>query len=369
MMLGNVLNETGRFEEAIACFERAIELAPGEAIAYHRLLSSRKVGEAERPWIARIESRLQAADVPGEQGMLFHFAAGKAQDDLGEYEAAMRHFDAGNQLRRKMHAPLDRARVEEQMDRLIARFTRDFFASHAPLGSRDETPVLVLGLPRSGTTLIERIISSHPEVAGGGELDYWEEHGPAWVDAPDERLAEGVEKLRAGYLEVLRGIGPDAARVTDKMPFNFVWLGLVHRVLPGARVVHCRRNPVDTCLSLYTTYLNRVLDYATDRADLVWYFRQYLRLMEHWRTVLPADRFLDVDYEDPIAKPEDTARRLVAFCGLEWDPACLQPERNPDAVKTASSWQVRQPVYRGSVERWRHYEPWLGELRELLPGG
>jgi hypothetical protein len=151
------------------------------------------------------------------------------------------------------------------------------------------------------------------------------------------------------------------------MPFNYLWIGVVHRLFPGARIVHCRRNPLDTCLSIYTTNFNRHLPYASDRRDLAWYYREYLRLMEHWRAVLPSDRFLDVDYEEATAAPEATARRLIAFCGLEWDAACAQPERNPDAVKTASSWQARQPVYRRSVERWRNYEPWIGELGGLLP--
>jgi hypothetical protein len=155
--------------------------------------------------------------------------------------------------------------------------------------------------------------------------------------------------------------------VTDKMPFNFLWVGLVHALLPKARIVHCRRNPVDTCLSIYSTYFAEHWGFASDRGDLAAYYRQYVRLTDHWRTVLPADRMIDVDYELAIAAPEETARRLIAFCGLEWDPACLRPERNTDAVQTASRWQARQPIYRTSVERWRNYEPWLGELGTLLP--
>jgi hypothetical protein len=151
------------------------------------------------------------------------------------------------------------------------------------------------------------------------------------------------------------------------MPFNFLWIGLVRLLFPNARFIHCRRNPIDTCLSIYSTQFTQSWGYASDRGDLAFYYRQYLRLMEHWRAVLPSDRLLDVDYEDATAAPEETARRLIAFCGLEWDPACLQPERNPDAVKTASTWQARQPIYRTSVERWRNYEPWIGELRLLLP--
>jgi hypothetical protein len=219
-------------------------------------------------------------------------------------------------------------------------------------------------MPRSGTTLIERIISSHPEVRGGGELSFWNQRAPAWVDAPTDRLAAEADAIREEYLGVLRRIGPNALRVTDKMPFNFLWVGLVRALLPNARMVHCRRNPVDTCLSIYSTNFRG--GFVSDRAGLVEYYRHYRRLMDHWRAVLPADRLLDVDYEDAIRAPEEMARRLIAFCGLMWNPACLRPDRNADIVRTVNLWEARQPIYRGSVERWRNYEPWIGELRSLL---
>jgi hypothetical protein len=300
--------------------------------------------------------------------MMLHFAAGKVLDDLRDYGAAMEHFDAANGIRRRI-APFDASEFARGVDGLVARFTRDFFAKNAALGSDDETPILVLGMPRSGTTLIERILSSHPQVGGGGERSFWNENAPAWVSAPTSKLAAGAEGLRASYLGLLRGVAREALRVTDKMPFNFLWVGLVHVLLPKARVVHCRRNPVDTCLSMYSTYFAQHWGFASDRRDLAAYYRQYVRLTDHLRTVLPADRMIDVDYEQATASPEETARRLIAFCGLDWNQACLSPERNADAVRTASRWQARQPIYRTSVERWRNYEPWLGELRELLPTG
>ena len=367
LALGHVLDEAGRFDEAVTHFERSIALAPWQVTAYQGLVSSRKLTEADRPLLTQILSRLQAGNLADRQRMTLHFAAGKALDDLRDYAGAIEHFDAANQIRHGL-APFDRAYLERRVDALIAHYGRDHFAVCAALGADDETPVLVLGMPRSGTTLIERVISSHPAVRGGGELVFWNEQGAAWADAATSRLAEAADRLRADYLGVLRAIGPGAARVTDKMPFNFFWIGLVHTLFPKARIVHCRRNPLDTCLSIYSTQFTQSWGYASDRGDLAFYYRQYLRLMAHWRAVLPADRLIDVDYEEATAAPEETARRLIAFCGLEWDPACLQPERNPDAVKTASKWQARQPIYRTSVERWRNYEPWLGELRGLLPG-
>jgi tetratricopeptide (TPR) repeat protein len=368
LVLGLLLNEDGRFDEAAASFERSLSLAPLQATAHHGLVSSRRLTEADRPLLARIVARLEGPPMADPQRMTLHFAAGKALDDLKEYAAAIQHFDAANGIRRRL-APFDRGEFARRVDRLIARFTPAFFASHADMhagaGGDDETPVLVLGMPRSGTTLIERIVSSHPRVAGGGELVFWNERASPLVDAPLEAIAAQAGEVRADYLRLLRTIGPEALRVTDKMPFNFLWVGIVHLLLPRARIVHCRRDPIDTCLSIYQTQFAQSWGFASDRGDLAAYYRQYLRLMDHWRAVLPADRFVDVDYEDATRDPEATARRLVEFCGLPWDPACLQPERNPDAVRTASKWQARQPIYRSSVERWRNYEAWLGELRDL----
>jgi hypothetical protein len=219
-------------------------------------------------------------------------------------------------------------------------------------------------MPRSGTTLVEQILSSHPAVAGGGELTYWGDVGRLLLD--DHERVEVAQRLAAEYLTFLRSISPDAPRVTDKLPFNYERLGLIRQVLPRAFVVHCRRHPVDTCWSIFTTYFGSRL---ADRGDLVFFYRQYERIMAHWQTVLPAERYFEIDYEALVADPEPLTRRLVAFCGLEWHEACLAPHHNRRPVTTASLWQVRQPIYRGSLARWRRYEPWLGELRELLPLG
>jgi len=231
----------------------------------------------------------------------------------------------------------------------------------------DETPVLIVGLPRSGSTLLERIVSSHPMAHGCGELDFWNDRGPMWAHADLDRLAKAADQIRADYVRVLRRGAPRAVRATDKMPSNFFWVGLVHLLFPKARIILSRRNPVDTCLSIYTTPFAATWGFASSLGDLAAYQRLHQRLMDHWRAVIPSDRLLEVDYEDVVGEPEKTARRLIAFCGLAWDPACLRPEENRDAVRTASSWQARQPIYRSSVERWRRYEPWIGELRTLLP--
>ncbi|MGH7119615.1 MAG: sulfotransferase family protein, partial [Acetobacteraceae bacterium] len=222
-------------------------------------------------------------------------------------------------------------------------------------------PILIVGMPRSGTTLVEQILSAHPAVAAGGELTYWADlhRGPLGENEP----VASAQGIAGNYLTLLRGISPDALRVTDKLPVNYENLGLIHQLFPRAFIVHCRRHPADTCLSIYMTHFSSRL---ADRGDLIFLYRQYERLMAHWRAVLPAERFTEIDYETLIADPEPAIRSLIAFCKLDWNDACLAPQRNRRPVTTASVWQARQPIYARSVDRWRHYEPWLDELRELL---
>ena len=236
-------------------------------------------------------------------------------------------------------------------------------------GNGERAPLLIVGMPRSGTTLMEQILSSHPDVAAGGELNFWNERGIAWLqtaqNAPDGAF---LERAGADYCAVIGGIGPGAARVTDKMPFNFLWAGLIHLACPGATIIHCRRSAIDTALSIHQTSFNRHVAFPTGGAELVAYFRAYQRLMAHWRAVLPPEIFIEAEYETLTAAPETEIRRIVALCGLSWNDACLQPERNARVVKTPSRWQTRQPIYRSAVERWRRYEPYLGELAPLAGG-
>ncbi|MEO8566567.1 MAG: sulfotransferase [Betaproteobacteria bacterium] len=301
-----------------------------------------------------------------------HYALGKAADDGRDHAAAMRHFEEANRIvaerLRRSGRSIDRGKHAANIDRLIATFTPDLFARHAGLGSQSELPVLIVGMIRSGTTLIEQIVSNHPEVGGGGELRFWGDRGARIGDALAGTLgANETRDLAAGYCRLLQSIAPSARRVTDKMPTNFLLLGLVHLLLPKARVIHCRRHPVDNCLSMFFTPYTRSPDFAHDRSNLVFYYEQYLRLMEHWRRVLPPDRLLEIDYEAVVGNQEHSARRIIGFCGLDWDDACLRHERNSRAIATPSLWQARQPIYRTSVARWRQYEAWLGEFGRLLP--
>jgi tetratricopeptide (TPR) repeat protein len=365
-LLGNLLSEFGRFEEAHACFTRAVTIAPLLAGSYYDLVRCRPVTMTDEGLLARMEATLATPGLEVAQRLRVLLALGKAADDLGRYALAMEHFDAADAVRQGS-ASFNSAAFDTEINRLIQRCTPDLIARAPERGTGDATPILIIGMPRSGTTLVEQIVSSHPEVSAGGELNFWNERGAAWHQAgPAGSKAPFLRQAAAHYLGVLRAIGPKSVRVTDKMPFNFLWAGLIHLAFPRATIIHCRRAAIDTGLSIHQTLFHPGLAFPTGGSNLVAYFRSYQRLTDHWRRVLPADRFLEVEYEDLTREPEPVIRRIIAGCGLPWQDACLRPERNPRAVKTPSKWQTRQPIYRDSVERWRRYEPWLGPLRALL---
>ncbi len=364
-LLGNLLSEFGRFDEARECFERAVTIAPLLAGSYYDLVRCRRVTGEDNGLLLRMEDSLNTPGLEATQRLRLHLAIGKAADDLGDYAMAMRHFDSADEVRRTL-VSFNSAAFSNEIDKMISHCTSELMVRAAELGSCNETPVLIIGMPRSGTTLVEQIISMHPEVGAGDELNFWNERGAEWHrsgGAGNEKLF--LAKGAADYLKLLRSIAPKASRVTDKMPFNFLWAGLIHLTFPRAVFIHCHRAAVDTALSIHQTHFHPALAFPTGGAELIAYFRDYQRLINHWRNVLPADRFLDVNYEELTREPEPLIKRIIAACGLEWHSACLHPESNPRAVRTPSKWQTRQPIYRTSIERWRRYEPWLGPLRSL----
>ncbi len=365
--LGHTLANLGEIDAAVEQFQLALTLTDMPLGIWAALVQIKQLGEADRGLVAEMEAYVQRASLVPAGRMTLHFTLGKAYDDLQDYAQAMRHFDQANRIRGTL-SPFDRDSLQRETGAVMATYTRQFFADHAQDGVDDDAPLLVFGMPRSGTTLVEQMVSSHPRVTGAGELTYW--HGQ-WMALRKAGLnvADGATAKRAGaeYVSQLRRFSASAARITDKSLSNFHWLGLVLHAVPRARIIHCRRHPIDTCLSIYFTPFEAVLGFISDRDNLAFYYGQYQRIMAHWRSVLPPEQFMEVDYEALVAEPEGAARRLIDFCGLDWDPACAHPERNRRAVRTASVWQVRQPIYRRSVQRWRNYEPWLGALRGLAP--
>jgi tetratricopeptide (TPR) repeat protein len=392
--MGNGLRRTGHIEDAVACYRRAVVLKPDYADAhnnlglalqsqgqfakafaaheaalgsgadrpasYYALSSCRKFTRADLPLTADMEASLADPALSAGGRSMLHFALGKIRDDLGDYGAAIRNFDTANRLERE-----SRRRDPVRLAKLIDRAMAQSLDPTRPAASGSQLPILIVGMPRSGTTLTEQILAGHPKIAAGGEIDFWLRHS-------GKSGASEADAVR-DYLNLLTGLSFGATRVIDKMPFNFLFLDRVQRLVPNARIIHCRRNPVDTALSIYFTRFTNapgfawMNDYAYDRKDIARFYLSYLRLMEHWRGMLPPDRFLEINYERLVAETDSVARRLVAFCGLEWNEASLDFPRRHRPIGTASVWQARQPIYRSSVDRWRNYEPWLDEFRELMP--
>jgi tetratricopeptide (TPR) repeat protein len=363
--LAGLLYAQGRFEEAAQSFDAALQLDPKAARCWHGLADCRRFSETDNSILDRMRMVLQRDDLNDAERMTMHFAMGKVYDDCGDYAHAMEQFDAANALRAR-DLKFDRANFEAMVDWTIRRYTREFVESNAASGITDQKPLFIVGMYRSGTTLVEQIVTSHPDIAAGGELTVWTPTDIE-IDATTGKFdPDRARSAIAKYLDVLQNIAPSAARVTDKLPFNLFRLGAIHSLMPNARIIHCQRDPIDTCLSIYSNPFKSRVSFAARKDDLAFAYRQYLRMMAHWRKVLPADILLDVQYERLIADREAETRRLIAFAGLDWNDSCLRPDQNTRSIGTASAWQARQPVYATSVQRWRRYEPWIGELRQLL---
>jgi len=369
-LLGQRRQSLGRFEEANRYLLKAMEIDPKQGFPYFAYAHNNKVSEKDRPMVDRMEEIVAEGGLPPRQLNFFLYGLGRAYETLGEYEKAMHYFDEANRVAGRIkfgEQRFDREAHARRFDRHIKTFTRPFLEQNAGSGNPSDVPIVIVGMMRSGTTLCEQMLSSHTQVGAAGEVRYWPNKRPEWLGENGQPFkASRMAKFADLYLQTLRKIVPNDPHVTDKMPANYEYVGPIHIALPNARIIHMRRNPVDTCISIYTTPNRVAVEYAYDRGNIVFAYKQYRRLMEHWRAVMPADRFLEVQYEDLVADRETQLRRMLEFIGLEWEEAVMQHQENARNVNTPSLWQVRQPIYKTSVERWRRYEPWLGEFRELL---
>jgi tetratricopeptide (TPR) repeat protein len=364
-LLGSLAIDHGRFDEAEEWLRKALAIDPELPEALASLAMLRKMSAADAPWRDAAE-RVLARGLAVAHAINLHHALGKYYDDVDERAAAFEHHRLGNEIARRSRLRYDRAEMTQRVTRTVAAFDRSAFAALKPGGIASELPVFVVGMPRSGTSLTEQILASHPQVHGAGELLYWIFAADAERAAGAEQRAATIAQLGRTYLSGLATQAPDASRVVDKLPVNFRHIGLIHAALPGARFIHLERNPLDTCLSIYFQGFSAAHPYATDFGDLAHYYHEYRRLMAHWRAVLPQGTLLEVRYEDLVDDPEGWSRRMLGHIGLPWDPRCLEFHRTDRPVLTASNWQVRQPISKGSVDRWRRYEPFIGPLREAL---
>ena len=306
-----------------------------------------------------------------------NFTLGKIYDDQNNFKQAFKYYATGKALKNQ-HLKYDHEADEARFSELIEFFNKDFFEQHQHLGIKSSMPIVIVGMPRSGTTLTEQIVSSHPDVIGAGEVTFWARSPTeiplrinseyAYPDCVRELTADQAKDIAQMYETTLRKIvGPDtkSKHITDKMPHNFLYVGLIALLFPNVKIIHTKRDPIDTCLSKFFQNFGDNHPYAFNLENLGFNYKQYQRLMQHWHAVLPG-RILDISYEDTIADPEFRSRKLIAHVGLEWDDACLSPHKLERSVKTALHWQVRQPIYKTSVQRWKNYEEFLGPLIQAL---
>jgi len=378
--LGMALRSLGQFDEAADCFRRALALEPDNAF-FHRNLSLTGRRDAGADELARLAALLGRDELPVDERVDAGFALGKLLDDSGRFDDAFAAFDHANRLyvhtRRASGGRYDAGRVAHAVDRTIQSFSRDFFRDRRGWGEESELPVFIVGMPRSGTTLVEQIAASHPAVFGAGELTDVEAIATSLAAGGDRADGGNLDQAAVGaaasaHVRTLRNLAreggrADALRVTDKMPGNVFRLGLIATLFPAARVIVCRRDPRDTCLSCYFQHFARSdpHPYAYDLADCARHFVQNERLIEHWLRALPL-KVLEVRYEDLVADQERQTRRLIEFLGLPWDASCLDFHKTRRTVVTTSVWQVRQPMYTRSAGRWRNYKRHLGPLLEVL---
>jgi len=404
--LGDSLNADFVFEEAMHCYEQALRLAPGDqetlggmAVVLEKTGKVEQAYELIRPAVeaggcgfnlvlayVKLSNTLgheqRCIDIlqrfiaekrgTSQEQLSFSLHLAQLYDAVGRYDEA---FDALRYFNDHKKGGFDRAAHQQALDLLISSLDAETYRQCRHSGCSEETPVFIVGMPRSGTSLVEQILASHPEVNGAGELPHMVEtgvaiakEGGAFVYGPVlPKLDEAQLATWAGrYLEKLGPRSTGIARVTDKMPYNYFYAAFIHMLFPKARIIHCVRNPIDTCLSCYFRDFKGAHPYKYDLSDLVVYYQGYQRLMAHWREELRIP-MLEVRYEDLVADQEGVSRRIVEYCGLEWDVRCLLFHKSDRQVKTASYQQVRKPIYTSSVGRWRHYEKNIDILLQAFP--
>jgi len=371
---GTALISLGRSDEAVAHLHEALRLQPDHALAYGFLgeLAKETCYAFAAQEIENMRGLLACPQTPAEDRVVLHFALAHVHDRLGKVDEAFAHYRQANELKHQLNVhervAFDGNAHRRLVDDVIAGFTPEFFQRVADFGNPSEIPVFIVGMPRSGTTLVDRIVSAHPQAASAGELIDLEKivvdlprklDHPRTLDLLLHLDRATVQDQAERYLRRVERLGSGALRVTDKMPQNYFYLGFIAALFPRGRVIHCRRDPLDTCFSCYT---HNFADFSTSLEGLGFYYREYERLTAHWHAVLPL-RMHEVQYEALVSRPEAAIRELIAFCGLPWSDSCLSFHEHRGPVHTVSRMQVRRPVYTTSLGRWRRYAAHLEPLR------
>ncbi len=367
--IGVVCSEQGRIEEALESFQKSIAANPNYTKAYRNISSLHKYAPDDAHATALLSKARDLHTLPDEAQIHLNYALGKYYQDIDDYDQAFTHFDTGASLKRKM-LNYDPTMIEKALKGVAQFFEPGNWSSTLDYGCSSELPIFIVGMPRSGTTLIEQILAAHPDVHGAGELKEFDKalngfkaNQNLWTATSSE--ATNLAQRGQHYVDALQNLDPDAKRITDKMPFNFLNIGLIHLALPQAKIIHCQRNPIDTCLSNFLTYFIEAIHWSYDLTETGRFYVAYAQIMEHWQKTLPG-RILDVQYEDVVADLDGQVRRIVEHCGLPWDDACLNFQNTKRTVRTASAGQVRKPIYASSVQRWRRYETHLSPLLDAL---
>jgi tetratricopeptide (TPR) repeat protein len=373
--LGISYQTLGRLEESLKAFEHAISLAPRRTDYYLQLGRTKQILPGDLHFEAMESLARNIASLGEKSQMTLHFALGAAYAKAAKHEQAFHHLFAGNVLRRKQGS-YDEAAELVSFDRIETAFTSELIRQKSGHGNPSDIPIFVIGMPRSGTTLVEQILASHPKIFGAGErpdlariverLRLSKERSQRLFPDLIQHISPAqLRNLGTRYIASISEGAPKAERIVNKMPMNFKFVGLIPLILPNARIIHTRRDPIDTCWSCFEN-LFKHLEWSNDLGELGRYYQAYSKLMQHWYKVLPQGTILDVQYEDLVADFERQARRIIDHCGLDWDQRCLAFHETRRPIRTTSVVQVRRPLYGTSVGRGRAYEPWLGPLLDVL---
>jgi Flp pilus assembly protein TadD len=366
--MGQIAGMEGRFDESEKILKRALEVSPKMPIAWAALAGLRKMTPSDDVWLRTVEGIAESGIPPMESATL-HFAMGKYHDDIGQFEQAFKKYRTANEVLKPISESYDGKARKDFVDRLIGQQSAKTMAAAPGGGSASTKPVFVVGMMRSGTSLTEQIIASHPMAKGAGELEYWStvvrEHGAELRQGRNSIDERTKKRLAEGYLRILENVSPTALRVVDKAPLNSDNLDIIHSIFPNARIIYMRRDPIDTCLSCYFQNFSLAHSFTLDLSDIAHYYQEHHRLMNHWRTVLPQGSILDVPYEELVADQEGWTRKIVDFIELEWDARCLEFQTTERPVVTASFWQARQKMFNTSVQRWRNYQKFVDQSPAL----
>ena len=373
MGLGNTLKTIGRYDEAVKSYKKCIEAQPLFSEAYWSL-ANLKTYSFDDDEIKNMEKHVQSQDLTPASKAFFHIAIANAKEKQMKYGEAWYHFHTGNELRRTSEI-YDSVTTQVTHDALIETFDEEFVNSTKGSGCQSDAPIFILGLPRSGSTLIEQILASHSRVEGtrelpdisllGRRLTKSKPPGIKYPDAVKHMTDEEKTEYGESYLETSKRYRTDKPRFIDKMPNNFAHIGFIKTILPNAKIINAKRHPLDSCVSSFKQLFYKGQSWSYDLFEIGEYYLEYERMMDHWHSLYPGEIY-DIQYENIVNNQEDESRALIEYCGLDWEDSCLRFYENKRSVNTASSEQVRQPIYKGAMYAWKNYESEIGALKDIL---